>query len=146
MVATLRACRPPTGRGPERERRTRRAWWTEVEAVGVDGLDDAARLVAGPRGRAAERARRRAPLRVSGAGVDGATGSAPARRRPGPPAAGDLADVRGQAQARWALEVALAGGHNLLLIGPPGAGKTLLARTIPGLLPPLDDTRRRRSR
>jgi magnesium chelatase family protein len=51
----------------------------------------------------------------------------------------DLAEVRGQAVARWALEVALAGGHDLLMVGPPGAGKTLLARTIPGLLPPLDD-------
>ena len=51
----------------------------------------------------------------------------------------DLAEVRGQAEARWALEVALAGGHGLLLIGPPGTGKTLLARTIPGLLPPLGD-------
>jgi magnesium chelatase family protein len=51
----------------------------------------------------------------------------------------DLADVRGQSEARRALEVALAGGHGLLLIGPPGTGKTLLARTIPGLLPPLAD-------
>ncbi|HEX7354747.1 MAG TPA: YifB family Mg chelatase-like AAA ATPase [Mycobacteriales bacterium] len=50
----------------------------------------------------------------------------------------DLADVVGQAEARLALEVAAAGGHHLLLTGPPGAGKTLLAERLPGLLPPLD--------
>jgi magnesium chelatase family protein len=54
------------------------------------------------------------------------------------PSAPDLADVRGQAFARRALEVACAGGHALLLRGAPGCGKTMLARRIPGLLPPLD--------
>jgi len=51
----------------------------------------------------------------------------------------DLADVRGQAQARRALEIAAAGSHHLLLIGPPGCGKTLLATRLPSILPPMSE-------
>ena len=54
------------------------------------------------------------------------------------PAVGDLAEVRGQGPAKRALEIAAAGGHNLLFVGPPGSGKTLLARRVPGILPRLE--------
>lgn len=105
-----------------------------LDPVPVASVAEAAEVIRAPR------SRRAVPLPLPRTGVVGevATGEAPS----GPAemmAAVDLVDVRGQAVARRALEIALAGGHALLLIGPPGAGKTLLARTIPPLLPDLDD-------
>jgi magnesium chelatase family protein len=67
------------------------------------------------------------------AAPDAAAGGTPQSGR----SHGDLGDVHGQALARRALEIAAAGGHNLLMVGPPGSGKTMLARRVGGILPPL---------
>jgi magnesium chelatase family protein len=94
-----------------------------------------ARLVAGNRTRAVSSLREL---------VDALAGRAPwptptsgRRRRRSAPPGPDLSDVRGQALGRRAIEVSAAGGHHLLLVGPPGSGKTLLATRLPGLLPGL---------
>lgn len=65
-------------------------------------------------------------------GLGGADG---ARSQP----CGDMNQVIGQAETKWAMEVAAAGGHHILLVGPPGTGKTMLASRLPGILPPLDE-------
>lgn len=94
------------------------------EAALVDGIEvvavrDLAEVVAVLRGERSGRVARRSVAALG-------------RSRP------DLADVRGQPVARRALELAAAGDHHLLLAGPPGCGKTMLARRLPGILPPLD--------
>jgi magnesium chelatase family protein len=87
----------------------------EVEVVPVEDLNGIAGLLRGDR--PARRASPRRPRRAAAA------------------ARLDLADVRGQEDAKRALEIAAAGGHNMLMVGPPGTGKTMLARRLPGILP-----------
>lgn len=99
-----------------------------AEAALVDGL------VVHPAATLADAARLLSPEERARASPVGAPGASAA------PAADllDLSDVRGQEHAKRALQVAAAGGHNLLLVGPPGAGKTMLAQRLPGLLPDLE--------
>ncbi|MFI7578876.1 YifB family Mg chelatase-like AAA ATPase [Kocuria kalidii] len=78
------------------------------------------------------------PARLRRPAPDGSVGGG-AEPGPAPPAVPDLADVAGQSDGRLALEIAAAGGHHLLMVGPPGSGKTMLAERLPGLLPDLED-------
>jgi magnesium chelatase family protein len=110
----------------------------EIEVVAAATLAEAAMLL---------RESRRGRARSSPPRVELAAGSTDERGRADPSEevaryadlAPDVAEVRGQMEARRAMELTLAGGHSLVMIGPPGSGKTLLARTVPGLLPPLED-------
>jgi len=138
--------------------------WAFVGEVGLDGSIRGARGVlprtlaldaAGVTGVVVPAANLQEARAVGGVRVEAAatlgdlvtafeSGRWPEAAPPASPAAAappDLAEVRGQHVARRALEIAAAGAHNLLLVGPPGCGKTLLARRLPGLLPPLDGER-----
>ncbi len=101
----------PTGNGPEA------ALAPGIEVIGLESLTQLPELAAGKW--------RPAPPRPLPLALDANRGG------------GDLADLRGQPHLRYALEVAAAGGHSLLMVGPPGAGKSLAASRLPSIMPPL---------
>lgn len=98
----------------------------DVKAIGVRHVGELIELMGGD-------ADYRIPEATHAVNADvGATGMCP------PP--GDMSEVMGQQAAKWALEVAAAGGHHLMMTGPPGTGKTMLASRIPGIMSPLNET------
>ena len=109
-----------------------------VDVVGAATLAEAATLLRESRRGGARNRPPRVELAETLADeqIDSATAAASEAGTGGGP---DLEEVRGQLEARRGMEIALAGGHCMVMIGPPGSGKTLLARTVPSLLPPLGD-------
>jgi len=108
---------------------------TDHELIVPAANDWEASWVAGPRVKLARHLREVCQALRGVAQLNGAGAIAHAAARPRL----DIAQVRGQFTAKRALEIAAAGGHAMLMIGPPGAGKTLLAQCLPGLLPPLEE-------
>lgn len=102
-----------------------------IDLVLVDSLAQAVRQLGG-------RAGKRPPVTLTARAKTSHCRSGESCVQAGQQETTDLAEIIGQEQAKRALEVAAAGGHHLLMTGPPGAGKSLLARALPGLLPPLD--------
>lgn len=110
-----------------------------VPGARVEGFSCLADVLAGAGADPADLCRPAPAGSVPGGAVPGGPGTDGVATHPAPRAAPDLADVAGQADGRLALEIAAAGGHHLLMVGPPGSGKTMLAERLPGLLPDLED-------
>ena len=129
--------RPAAARWRSRRARVRAGLAGSIVAARARGRGGAGRRA---RGRRASTTCARSPTLLDGGALPPPRAGA-GRRRAAGHGGPDLADVRGHELPLRALEIAAAGGHNLLLEGPPGAGKTMLARRLPSLLPPLDARR-----
>ncbi|WP_426118506.1 YifB family Mg chelatase-like AAA ATPase [Kocuria sp. LHG3120] len=110
-----------------------------VPGARVEGFSCLADVLAGAGADPADLCRPASAGSVPGGAAPGGSGTDSVGTHPARRAAPDLADVAGQADGRLALEIAAAGGHHLLMVGPPGSGKTMLAERLPGLLPDLED-------